>query len=184
MWPHADKYGMGLSYTGYFILEHLYDAGILQQSKGITAGTSIFMVGPELGRDVESAALDFIQAYSGGTDLLDKVKSELGIKVNSFLFDGRTYVIWRPDELADPTGAGLNINGSYTYTWATSGLIVPNSNVTVPNFLGRANASIPNVQIGYVNHNGEDRKRVLNYSPGVTGVQGYGNIAVSSYDGM
>jgi len=184
MWPHADKYGMALSYSGDFILDNLYDAGILQQSKGITSGTSVFMVGPELGRDVESAALDFIQAYSGGTDLLDKVKQELGISVNSFQFDGRTYVIWRPDELADPTGAGLNINGTYTYTWATAGLIVPSGNVTVPNFLGRANASIPNVQIGYVNHNGEDRKRVLSFSPGVTGVQGYGNTAVSSYDGM
>lgn len=184
MWPHADKYAMAQSYTGDFILDNLYDSGILQQSKGITSGTSLFMVGPELGRDVESAALDFIKEYSGGTDLFDKVKAELGITVKSFLFDGRTYVIWRPDELADPTGAGLNINGTYTYTWATSGLIVPQSNVTVPNFLGRANASIPNVQIGYVNHNGEDRKRVLNFKLGVHGLQGYSNMVASDYDGM
>ena len=184
MWPHADKYAMGLSYSGDFILDNLYDAGILQQSKGLTAGTSIFMVGPELGRDVESAALDFIAQYSGGTDLLDKVKAELGITVKSFVFDGRTYVLWRPDELADPTGAGLNINGTYTYTWATSGLIVPNGNVTVPSFLGRSNASIPNVQIGYVNHNGEDRRRILDFQLGVHGISGYPNTVSSSYDGM
>ena len=182
MWPHAGKYGQALSYSGDFVLDNLYDAGILQQSQGITSGTSVFMVGPELARDVETSALDFIKTYSGGSDLLSNAKNELGIDVKAFMLDGRTYVIWRPDELADPTGMGININGTYTYAMASSGLIVPNMPVTVP-MNGQPNVTIPNVQIGYVNKNGENRRRVMQVNPGVNGL-GYGDQANSSYDGL
>lgn len=183
MWPHASKYGQAQSYSGDFVLDNLYDSGILQQSQGITSGTSVFMVGPELARDVETSALDFIKQYSGGSDLLNSAKNELGIDVKAFTIDGRTYVLWRPDELADPTGMGININGTYTYSMATSGLIVPNMNVTVP-FNGQPNVTIPNVQIGYVNKNGENRRRVMKVNPGVNGLDGYGDQANSSYDGL
>lgn len=162
MWPHADVYAQKMTYAGDFTIDNLYDAGILQQSQGVVGGTNIFMVGPELGRDVEKSALDYIKNYSGGTDLLDKVKKELGIDVQAFMVNGRTYVLWQPKELADPTGVGLlKSAGESAYSIGTAGLIVPHTNVTVGEFNGRKNVSIPGVQLGYVNHNGENRRRVI-----------------------
>jgi hypothetical protein len=182
MWPHADKYAQKLTYTGDFVLDNFYEAGILQASQGLTNGVNIVMVGTELNRDIEADAYEQIAAYSGGTDLLDKVKKEFGLDCQAFFFDGRTYVLWRPAELADPTGAGLYTGSAYTYSWATSGLIVPKTNVTT-DFMGERNKSIPNVQIGYVNRNGENRRRVLGIQKGVNGL-GMGNAVASSYDGM
>ena len=185
MWPHADVYAQKLSYSGDFVIDNLYDVGLIQQSQGIVSGgRNIFMVGPEIGRDVETSALDYIKAYSGGTDLLDKVKKELGIDVQAFMIDQRTYVLWRPDELADPTGLGVNINGTYTYNMANSGLIIPDAKVTVGQFMNQKNVSIDNVQLGYVNKNGENRRRVLSYKLGVNGVEGFGNQVSSEYDGL
>jgi hypothetical protein len=50
--------------------------------------------------------------------------------------------------------------------------------------MGAKNVSIPNVQLGYVNHNGENRRRVVDYLKGVNGVEGFGNDVASSYDGF
>jgi hypothetical protein len=183
LFPHADKYGQKLSYTGDFVLDNLYEVGILQASQGITNGTSVVMVGQELGRDVEADAYELIKGYSGGTDLLDKVKKEFGLDVNAFFFDGRTYVIWRPSELADPTGAGLYTGTDYAYNYATMGLVVPKTNVTM-DFMGQRNKTFPNVQIGYVNRNGENRRRVLSYNKGVNGIEGMGQDVSSGYDGV
>jgi len=186
MWPHADVYAQKLSYAGDFTIDNLYDVGILQQSKGVVAGgVNLFLAGPELGRDVEKSALDYIKAYSGGTDLLDKVKKEIGIDVQAFSINHRTYVLWEPGELADPTGVGLlDSSGDGVYSIATAGLVVPHTNVTVGSFNGQKNVSIPGVQLGYVNHNGENRRRVIQYLKGVNGVAGFGSDVASAYDGF
>jgi hypothetical protein len=182
MWPHADVYAQKLSYSGDFTIDNLYDAGILQQSRGVVPGsTNLFLVGPELGRDVEKAALDYIKTNSGGTDLLDKVKKEIGIDVTSFKVDGRTYVLWQPRELADPTGVGaLDSAGDGVYSIATAGLIVPHTNVTVGEFNGQKNVTIPGVQLGYVNKNGENRRRKIGRLNGMN--QMFGQDVTTGYD--
>jgi hypothetical protein len=174
-----------LSYAGDFVIDNLYDVGMLQQSRGVVAGgVNLFMVGPELGRDVEKSALDYIKAYSGGTDLLDKVKKEIGIDVQAFNLNHRTYVIWEPAELADPSGFGLlDSTGTNVYSAASSGLVIPHTNVTVGNFNGQKNVTIPGVQLGYVNHNGENRRRVIGRQLGMNGIEGFGDVISSSYDG-
>ena len=183
MWPHADKYAQKLAYTGEFNIDNLYDAGILLQSRGVVkGGTNLFLVGPELERDVEKSVMDYIKQFSGGTDLLDKVKKEIGIDVQAFKLNGRTYVLWAPNELADPTGFGLlNSTGNGVYSTAKAGLIVPNVPVTVGEFNGKKNVTIPNVQLGYVNHNGENRRRKIGYLKGMSQLLGGQDIA-TSYD--
>ena len=186
MWPHADLYAQKLNYAGDFVIDNLYEVGILQQSKGVVkGGTNLFLCGPELARDVEKSARDYIKEFSGGTDLLNKVKKEIGVDVQAFMIDGRTYVIWQPNELADPTGVGLlSATGDGVYSMAASGLVVPNTNVTVGEFNGKKNVSIPGVQLGYVNRNGENRRRVIRYLKGVNGVDGFGTDVASDYDGF
>jgi len=184
MWPHADKYAMKLPYVGKFNIDNLYEAGILQQSKGIVkGGTNLLLVGPELERDCEESVMDYIKQFSGGSDLLDKVKKEIGIDVQAFKLGGRTYVLWAPNELADPTGFGiLKSTGVGAYSTAKAGLIVPNVPVTVGEFNGKKNVTIPNVQIGYVNHNGENRRRKIGYLKGMSQLLGGQDIS-TSYDG-
>lgn len=185
MWPHADKYAQKLSYAGDFVLDNLYDVGILQQSKGVVAGgVNLFLAGPELGRDVEKSVLDYIKQFSGGSDLLNKVKKEIGVDVQAFMLNHRTYVIWEPNELADPTGFGLlDSTGVGIYSASTAGLVVPHANVTVGDFNGKKNVTIPNVQLGYVNRNGENRRRVIKYLKGMNGIDGFGDDIATSYDG-
>lgn len=182
MWPTVDLYSQGLSYSGDFIIDNLYDAGMIFESKGVVGGSNMMFVGPELGRDVEAAALDYIKAFSGGTDLLDKVKGELGAEVTAFKLDGRVYQIMRPKELVDPTGLGLNINGTYTYALATAGLIIPD--VKVSTTLNGKMTTLDSVQLGYVNHNGENRRRIMKYKLGMHGLDGFGNQVSSGYDGL
>jgi hypothetical protein len=184
MWPHADLYAQKLNYSGDFVIDNLYDVGILQQSRGIVpGGTNLLLSGPELGRDVEKSVMDYIKDYSN-TDLVDKVKKEIGIDVQAFMLNHRKYVMWEPGELADPSGFGLLKSTAVgAYGMATAGLVVPMTNVTVGEFNGQKNVTIPNVQLGYINHNGENRRRVIQYLAGVNGVLGGQNVA-SSYDGF
>jgi hypothetical protein len=180
MLPHADVYAQKKTYSGDFVIDDLYDVGILQQSKGVVPGSAnLFLVGPTLGRDLEKAILDYIKAYSGGTDLVDKIKKGIGVDVQAFNINHRTYVLWEPSEFADPTGLGaLSSTGEGLYSTAVGGLVIPYTNVTVGEFNGKKNVSIPGIQLGYVSYNGENRRRVIGKLKGMAD----GGDVSSGYD--
>lgn len=181
LWPHADKYAQVKSYSGSFVIDDLHDVKMLKEAQGQVGTENLFILGPSLAVDVYKACKDEIKEFSGGTDLLDKAKNELGVDINAVRVNGQTYYFLEPAEMKDPTGVGLNINGTYSYEYATMGLIVPNNKSTVTRN-GRANVTMDNVVLGYVNHNGENRRRVVGYKWGMNGL-GVTNVA-SSYDGL
>jgi len=183
LWPHADKYAQIKSYSGTFVIDDLYDVKYLQEAQGLVGTDNLLIVGPQLCIDVEKAALDYINQFSGGTDLLNKAKQELGVDITAFRVTGRTFYMFEPAELKDPTGVGININGTYTYEYPNMGLVVPNTKATVTRN-GRANVTMDNVVLGYVNHNGENRRRILKWKVGVHGYEGFGNQVASDYDGI
>jgi hypothetical protein len=144
----------------------------LQENKGVVAPTSRMLVGPQYYRDIQNTFKDEIRQFSGGSDLLDQAQKRLGVTVNEFNIAGKTFYVVPVDEFKDPSRAGLSVDDSYSYIAPNSALIVPDENVTMREFNGERNKTVPNVICGYVSHNGEDRQNVVGVQKGMSGFEG------------
>lgn len=145
-------------------------------SQGVTATRASMWLGPEAYRRFENNALDVLKEYSGGTDLLDKLKNlMIGFKV--IKKNGVTVTLHELSNFGNP-----NTLGNYNFDqW---GFVLPEEmvDVTIPN--GEIpSGRMSNTVIAYKNYNGENRERVFNVIPGVNGLDSVGTrIAVDSYD--
>lgn len=182
LFPAADEHSMAYNYTDALAVADFDAIDMLLESRGVTSKTLTMWAGSQVRRDLENSGLTWIREYSGGSDLLDKVKGKLGVVIERIVKSGREYKILNPMSLNNPAAFAMQASGVYQYKHPTSALIIPDENVTMREFNGKKNASIPNVTIGYVRNNGEDRSNVLDWEKGVTNVVP-GN-ASSSMDGL
>jgi hypothetical protein len=133
-----------------------------------------FYVGHELYSQIQDVLRDYTREFSGGSDLYNKLNGVLGITPKGFELDGVTFWIQPLASFSDPAILGLAPSGTYEFEFPYSGIIVPDSTITVQKWGEKVNASIPNVGLGYVNYNGENRglltKRILGMNGLVDGM--------------
>jgi hypothetical protein len=182
LWHWVESDGMEQAYAGSYDLAYFDQIKEYLRSQGVTDTKVALLAGSNLFKQIENTALDYIKAYSGGTDLFNY--NQVGAQVQSIVKNGIT------TELCEIVSFD-NAN-SYavmdTY-FRDAGLLIPKSLATVqsggidvPDMYGYSagdKVKIPNVAIGYLNNNGENRTRMVHP---VAGVNGFGYPAVHQYD--
>jgi hypothetical protein len=156
---------------------------ILMENRGLASNRAKMFVGSQFDMDLHRAMKAEIREYSGGSDLLDKASARLGIRVKSFIESGIEYFILPVAEFKDPAGVGLSVSDSYSYTPPTSALIIPDEMVSMKEYAGQPDQTIPNVVLGYVNYNGENRMNVVGIEKGMSGFES-GLMVANDYDGV
>lgn len=172
LWNWADEAGQDLLYAGQWDASNLYDYKDLAISQNIVAREVMFMMGPDLLRMVEESNLDWIKSYSGGSDLF-RTAYEIGIDVTSFKANGFHFLFQELRSFSNPLRWG---NKEYDFT--KYGLMIPNGSETY-SIEGKMERH-PQLMLGFLNNNGENRERIVRVADGMSG---RGSIAVNDYDG-
>jgi hypothetical protein len=152
------------------------------RANGVVDQKAAFAAGPKLYTQVENAALQYIKEFSGGSDLVTAA-GEVGFELKSFQKSGVTYTICELASFSNQNTFGANDQNYYAY----AGMIIPEAEVTLQDSEGIYNSmgqtggkiSIPNVAVGYLQNNGEDRKRIIKPLHGMSGL---GADIAESYD--
>jgi len=183
LWHWVESDGMEQAYAGSYDLAYFDQIKEYLRSQGVTDTTVATLAGSNLYKQIENTALDFIKAYSGGSDLMSGYAS-VGANVQEFKKNGIKH------ELCEV----VSFDNANTYAvmdtyFRDAGLVIPKSLATVrssgmevADMYGNSagdKVKIPNVVIGYLNNNGENRTRMVHP---VAGVNGFGYPAVHEYD--
>lgn len=168
----ADQLAQTHNYDTQVSFDDLYTGAQLASSQDVSSGTMIWYAGDQYMRDLEEAGLNWTKEFSGGTDLYDKVKNRLGIVVRAVTIGGLDNVFYNIPIFSKAGGAGVMTAGEYSYEFPKMAIGIPQENVMYESFgTGRDSApkSLPNVTLAYVNHNGENNRKVLKINKGVSG---------------
>lgn len=169
-----DERGQLQTYTTNYAFTDFDQIKRILISQGFGNGTVDFLCGSELYLDTENATLAHIKDYSPGTDLTRGLES-YGVSFKVIEKNGVKFLLKELPMFSEVQTYGSNADYGYT----KQGMIIPRTMTTM--YKGEASMSLPNVFIGYLNNNGENRKRVL--QP-VSGVNGFGQPATNQYDEM
>ena len=90
LWNHGLDSGQKLQYSGTWDTGNFYDYKDLAISQLISSREVQFWYGYELSRQIEQANLEWIQSYSGGSDLFMN-PSSIGVGVKYVDLDGFTF---------------------------------------------------------------------------------------------
>jgi hypothetical protein len=184
MWLHADADGQDHEYIDSFTVKDLDAIDDLLKARGVMATSAGVLVGHKLFKQMQDAAHDYTQQYSGGSDLLSENMTKLGFTPTTWNRTGIDYRMVNLSQLSDHNTFGANQKEFWTY----AGLVIPDEQVTIQDsYAGIYNSngqeggkvSLPNVAIGYLRNQGEDRTRIV--QP-VAGVNGMGMAASNTYD--
>lgn len=168
LWNHAQDSGQTLSYAGNWDTGNFYDYKDLAISQLVSSREVQFWYGYDLSRQIEQSGLDWIQSYSGGSDLFMGA-TKLGVNVKHYELDGFTFQCKELESFRNVIGAG-----NQAYNFHKSGMMIP---------VGTGSAEIegkteqhPNIMLGYLRYDGVDRKRSIGFINGPTGL----NMTVNS----
>jgi hypothetical protein len=163
LWNHAEDSGQILPYAGTWDQGNFYDYKNLAISQLISSREVQFYYGYDLSRQVEQAGLDWIQAYSGGTDLFMSSQG-VGWDVKYYQLDGFTFQCKELESFRNVIGLG-----NQAYNFYKSGIMMPVG--TAPADVdGRGTEHHPNIMLGYLRHDGVDRKRSIGFINGPSGL--------------
>jgi len=177
LWHHVDDDGMELEYSTEFSTDHFDSIKDYLRTQGVTDTEVSFLAGSSLLKNIENNVLSFIREYSGGSDLM-KSMNDVGANIRTFQKNGITNNLC---ELASFDNA--NTYGVMDDYFRNAGLIIPMSLATVKsdgiNESAGNKVKIPNVSIGYLNNNNENRERMVGFE---SGMNGYGLPIVNEWD--
>lgn len=180
IWHHLVDDGMLQTYaiaTGYQIAD-LALVKDMFSSQGVVNTRATFLCGSGLLADIEDSGLTFLGDYSGGTDLM-RTYGEAGVEFKAFQRNGILFMLQEVVNFSNPVKYGLD-----AYEWQSRGIILPETEVNVR--MGSVSGdeiTLPNVVLGYLNNNKEDRTRVLKIIPGVEGITG-NKVAANTWDSI
>lgn len=175
LWKWQSELAQTKNYTDTFSMDDFDDVKPLLQSQGVVDATVLFAYGPTLGLQVENGVLEGMKEWSGGTNLF--TNNNFGVTVKSVTKNGVNFLCKELASFAHP-----NLLGNDSYTFDTSGFIVPIGEVPVRlGNMANEKVTVPNLSIAYYNHNGEDRTRIMG---DVAGLNGLGYNIVNEYDGL
>jgi len=184
MWMWAEDNASDHEYIDTFTVKDLDAVDDLFKTTGVLCQSALIGVGHKLYGQIQDAAHDYISQYSGGTDLMTENMSKLGFTAHKWNRRGIDYKLVNFAQLSNHNTFGADAQNFWTY----SGLVIPDEQVTVEDRaggiynsdgMGGGKVTLPNVAVGYLQNNGEDRKRIIQQ---VSGVNGMGHIATSTYD--
>lgn len=166
-----DIAGQALYYTDKFAFSYFRTIKYLLQNQGIYTDKATIFCSPRFADDLYDEAKDYIREYSGGSNLWDAASGKVGFTPKAIEYGGMTYFINPVASLMRPDAAGL-MDSAYDSVYATgdAAVVVPDAQVTVGKWGNESNVSIPNMWIGYVNNNGENRRNMMKRILGVNGV--------------
>jgi hypothetical protein len=167
------------SYGAAFTVSDLNRVKLLLQTQGVNSKRCIVPCGPQFFVDFEDAGLDYLQQYSK-SDLLDAAKN-LGVELRSVTKAQIQYIPIELSSFANPTTFGINVSDAYSYAYPYLGLVIPMENNEVK--INGKMPKIPNIMLGYVNNNGEDRTRVIGIEAGPNKVFPNQQIVANDKDG-
>ena len=155
----------------------------LFKANGVVCTSAGFMVGHKLFKQVQDAAHDYISQYSGGSDLISEDMKKVGFTPTTWNRTGIDYRLVNLAQLSNNQTFGANAYNFWTY----AGLVIPDEQVTISDTQGIYNSlgtgkgkmTLNNVSIGYLDNQGENRKRIVQSTAGINGM---GYPATSSYD--
>ena len=177
-----DEAGQKIWLTSAFAIADLKKVIKALQSQGVYTGFATIFCSPAFAQDIYDNLNNYIKEYSGGADYLDSSKTALGIIPQVIKYGGMTFYIHPVASLGKPGSYGLNVSDVYQLDTGKMAIVVPDARATVNQWGMEANVTIPNLWMGYVNHNGENRKHMLKRQLGVNGV--FDTIDVSgAFDG-
>jgi len=184
LWHWVEASGMEQSYAGSYDLAYFDQIKEYLRSQGVTDTVVATLCGSNLFKQIENTALDYIKAYSGGSDLMQGYSS-VGANIREFTKNGIKH------ELCEV----ISFDNANTYAvldnyFMDAGLVIPKSLATVAKnndmvvddsygYSAGDKVKIPNVVLGYLNNNNENRTRMI--KP-VGGVNGMGLPAVDQFD--
>lgn len=171
LWNHLEALAQELNYVTRFSISDFDTAKDLFRSQGVVDTEVAFLVGPKLVTQLDNMGLDFIKEYSGGSDL-SKNMNELGINFNAFNKNGMKYVCKELVSFSNPNTYGTDKLANFL---GNAGIMLPMADVKIsdPNrwFSPEGGTvSIPNVSVGYLKNNGEDRERIFKVRAGMNGI--------------
>ena len=184
LWHWVESDGMEQAYAGSYDLAYFDQIKEYLRSQGVTDTKVATLCGSNLFKQIENTVLDYIKAYSGGSDLMKGYES-VGANVREFTKNGITHQLC---EIISFDNA--NTYGVMDTYFRDAGLVIPQSLATVKSsgldmsgdaygYSAGDKVKIPNVVIGYLNNNGENRTRMI--GP-VGGVNGFGIPFTNQYD--
>lgn len=185
LWHHVEDSGMEQSYAGAYDLAYFDQIKDYLRSQGVTDTTVATLAGSNLYKQIENTVLDYIKAYSGGSDLM-KGYGSVGFNTREFQKNGITHQLCEVVSFDNANTYG--VLGGY---FRDAALVIPKSLATVSadgmmvdDMYGNSagdKVKIPNVVLGYLNNNGENRTRMI--GP-VAGVNGFNYPFTNQYDAV
>ena len=184
LWHWVESDGMEQAYAGSYDLAYFDQIKEYLRSQGVVDTTVATLAGSNLFKQIENTALDFLKGYSGGTDLSEGGKDYMSVGANIMEF--------KKNGINHQLCEVISFDNANSYAamdtyFRDAGLVIPKSLATVKSngiVMDQAQSAgdkvtIPNVVIGYLNNNGENRTRMV--GP-VAGVNGMGYPFTNQYD--
>lgn len=181
-WMWAEDYSQDVVYEHEFSVKDLDAIDDKFKATGVICQSALLGVGHKLYKQIQDAAHDYIMQFSGGSTLTNDM-GKLGWTAKAWERSGVLYNLVNFAQLSNNQTYGANASNFWTY----AGLVIPDVQVTITDSNGGiynstgsgGKVTIPNIAIGYLNNNGENRKRIIQQ---VSGVNGMGHIATNHYD--
>jgi hypothetical protein len=177
IWQTMASRAQQLLYTSAFEHGDYIEAKTLLESQGVMDTEVDFPMGSLLFDDTEQADLEFLKAYSGGTDLKSR-----GMNLSEVGFQGTT--VFRSNIKFNKVILKSFSNpftlGNPLYALDTAGYMIPTSKTKVT--INGKNKALNNVTLGFLGHGGENRRRVMGQLVGMNGFKEFNPI--NAVDGM
>ncbi len=173
LWNWMAELAQTKNYIGDFDMDDFDDIKPLLQSQGVNGAKVFFGYGSNLGLDVENGILDGVKEYSGGSDLLPNNKF-FEVDFRRAKKNGVDFTFQELISFSNP-----NTFGNDSYDFSDSGMMFPITDVSVT--VEGKKMTVPNLSVAYLNHNGEDRTRIMGT---VAGLNGLGYSFSNDIDGL
>lgn len=163
------KLALKKTYADKFEVNDFDDIKTLMISVGVSAQEMLFAMGDLLYANLENSGYNFVKENSSATDVMKRL-DEVGLSFKIFEKLNFRYILKEIGNFSNPAGMGL---AAYGDRYRSGGFIVPMGENPVTIEGGGPNVDkkvkISSLMIGYPNHNGESRARVVGYLNGMTG---------------
>ena len=169
LYQWLQKLALKKTYSDKFEVADFDDIFALMLSVGVSQQEMLFAMGDLIYTNLENSGYNFIKENSSATNIMTKM-DEVGVEFLFFKKNGFRFILKQIANFSNPNGLGA---ASYSDRYRSLGFMVPmgENPVTIegggPTVDKRIKLS--SMMIGYPNHNGESRQRVVGYLNGMTG---------------
>jgi len=165
-WNHLDDDGMKQNYSGSYNVTDFDAIKVMLESQGVYDTSVAYFMGSDLWLQVENSLLGFTKEFSQGTDLTKRM-DEIGVNYKYFQKNGLTFMMKELKNFSDVQTYASNSK----YHYRDAGMIIPMNKATVMKGDGNGGKfQIDSVTLGYLNNNGENRRRMVKSFSGMNGV--------------